>query len=362
MTPIQPKLDAVRALMDENGLDGMLLEKVSSFAWATNGGASYINTASSYGTSQLLITRDSHHLITNNIEAPRLLAEEGLAHQGWQVHAPHWYERPTLLRELTRGLNLGADGPRPDAVDLSLAMARLRSRLSELEQERFRKLGRLCAQAMDAACRRIQPGWTEFEIAAALAEETERRGAQPIVNLIAVDDRIRRYRHPLPTDRVLERYAMLVLCGRRWGLVVSLTRLVHFGPLPDDLRHRMEACARVDATFIHATRPGSSLDQIFRTAVDAYAAVGFSGEWQLHHQGGPAGFEPREWIATLETEDRVLLGQAYAWNPSITGVKSEDTILVGEQGNEILTAIEGWPSIPVEMGGHVLHRPAILER
>ncbi len=362
MTPIQPKLDALRELMDQNGLDAMLLEKVSSFAWATNGGASYINTASSYGTSQLLITQDSHHLITNNIEVVRLLTEEGLAGQGWQVHAPHWYERQDLVRELTKGKTLGADGPHPRAVDLSQAMARLRSRLTELEQDRFRKLGRICAQAMGAACRRIEPGWTEHQIAAVLAEETQRRGAQAIVNLIATDENIRRYRHPLPTDKTLERYAMLVLCGRKWGLVASITRLVHFGPLPDDLRHRMEACARVDATFIHTTRPGVALGQIFRKAVDAYAAVGFGGEWQLHHQGGPAGFEPREWIVTPDTTDKVSLGQAYAWNPSITGVKSEDTILVGENGNEVITAIEDWPTIPVNVDGHIIHRPAVLER
>ena len=58
----------------------------------------------------------------------------------------------------------------------------------------------------------------------------------------------------------------------------------------------------------------------------------------------------------------VAAGQAYAWNPSITGMKSEDTILVGEQGNEVLTAIEGWPMLTVELaGGEKWLRPAVLE-
>ena len=65
--------------------------------------------------------------------------------------------------------------------------------------------------------------------------------AAVVVNLIATDERIFNFRHPLPTHKRLERYAMLVLCGRQRGLVCSITRLVHFGRLPDDLRRKAEA-------------------------------------------------------------------------------------------------------------------------
>jgi antitoxin VapB len=60
-------------------------------------------------------------------------------------------------------------------------------------------------------------------------------------------------------------------------------------------------------------------------------------------------------------KDRVEIGQVYAWNPSITGTKSEDTILVGENENEILTEIDGWPTYSVEVNSRIYHRPAILE-
>jgi antitoxin VapB len=93
----------------------------------------------------------------------------------------------------------------------------------------------------------------------------------------------------------------------------------------------------------------------------AYAETGFPDEWHLHHQGGPAGYEAREYIATPDSADVVSVGQAYAWNPSITGTKSEDTILVGEAGNEVLTAIENWPTLPVTVDGQEIARPAILE-
>ena len=214
---------------------------------------------------------------------------------------------------------------------------------------------------MDAAARAVRPGQTEHQIGGLLAGEAECRGVQAIVNLVATDGRVSAFRHPLPTEKVLDRYAMLVLCGRRWGLVRSLTRFVHFGRLPGDLRGRAEAVAEVDATFIAATRPGETLGGIFQRGRAAYAAAGFPDEWRLHHQGGLAGYEPREVVATPGSTDPVVAGQVYAWNPSITGTKSEDTILVGEAENEVLTHIEGWPTLSTAVGDRTIARPAILE-
>jgi antitoxin VapB len=361
MSDFESKQERIRAFMAERQLDALILQRVSSFAWATCGAASYVNTATTTGEATLFITPSGRHLVANNIEATRLEQEEGLVQQGWQFHVGPWYEAPALDDQLADGPRLGADGPVPGALDLSNDLARLRANLTPVEGQRFRTLGRLCAEAIDSAARAVRPGQTEYEIAARLAYEADRRGAQAIVNLIATDERIYDFRHPLPTGKEMERYAMLVLCGRRWGLVCSVTRLVHFGPLPDDLRRKAEAVAQIDATFLDATRPGQTLGQIFERAADAYAETGFPDEWQLHHQGGPAGFEPREYVATPGSQDLVREGQVYAWNPSITGCKSEDTILVTDSGVEVLTAIDGWPTVPVSVGGMVCERPAILE-
>lgn len=153
---------------------------------------------------------------------------------------------------------------------------------------------------------------------------------------------------------------MLVLCGRRQGLVCSITRLVHFGPPSAEICKKAKAVAEIDAGMIAATRPGCRLGEIFQTAVELYAGAGYLDEWQLHHQGGPAGYEPREYTARPGATEKVSVGQVYAWNPSITGTKSEDTIMVGKDGNEVLTAIPGWPTTRIDRDGLVLERPAIL--
>ena len=361
MDEFNQKQQSIRALLERTHLDALILQNVSSFAWATGGAAAYVNSATTPGVATLLITPTSRHLITNNIEATRLKHEEKLLEQGWEFHVSPWYTTQETLEKLARGLKLGADGAFPGALGLSAEVARLRTQLTPQEGERYRLLCSLCAEAMNSAVQSLQPGQSEYEIAARLGYEAQRRGALPIVNLIATDERIFSFRHPLPTTKTLEHYAMLVLCGRRWGLVASVTRLVHFGPLPDEVRRKSEAVARIDATMIAATRPGKTLGEIFKQIRAAYAEAGFADEWQLHHQGGSAGYEPREFIAVPDSAEVVSQGQAYAWNPSITGAKSEDTILVGESDNEVMTTIKDWPSIPVIIDGREILRPAILE-
>ena len=350
----------INVLLDKYNLDALLIQQISNFAWATDGAASYVNTAAAVGVGSLLITRDARHLFTNNIEAPRFEQEEQLAKAGWQFHVDPWYEPAKSLPALAAGLKLGSDNNFPGAIDLSSELAFERSILDTGEQAKFRALSALCGQAMDETARSIQPGLTEFEVAAQLSAATFKRGVLPIVVLIATDERIFKFRHPLPTAKSLGKYAMMVLCGRKDGLVCSVTRLVHFGKLSDELVEKEAATAYIDAAMIAATRPGVTVAEVFQITKEAYADAGFANEWQLHHQGGPAGFEAREFLATDAAKFPVVVGQTYAWNPSITGVKSEDTILVGAQKNEVISEIPGWPTISVKLDRQTIQRPSIL--
>jgi antitoxin VapB len=98
-------------------------------------------------------------------------------------------------------------------------------------------------------------------------------------------------------------------------------------------------------------------------AIEQYGAEGFAEEWRLHHQGGLTGYGGREVFATRGEGHRLEPGQALAWNPSITRVKSEDTVVVGEQGvPEILTSTRAWPQVEVELPGGRVSRPALLRR
>ena len=355
------KLERIRGLLEKFNLDALLLQKTGNFSWATCGADSHINTADSMGIASLLITRTEHFLLTNNIEAVRLLQEQGLSRQNWEPLISPWFENNEQIADVTRGMEAGADSGIPWAVDLSSEIASIRSQLTPEEGNRFRTLGTKCASGMYQAVDHVNPGMTEYEIAGLLARYVESQGVQVIVNLVATDERIFSYRHPLPTAKQLQNYAMLVLCGRQGGLICSLTRFVYFGQLPEELRRKSEAVARIDGEMIMATRPGTTLGAVFSRAQKAYASAGFPDEWKLHHQGGSVGYAPREVTATPSSTEPILAGQAFAWNPSITGIKSEDTIVVDEGSADIITEMTGWPVIDIKIGQQIIKRPAILE-
>jgi Xaa-Pro aminopeptidase len=349
-----------RTFMAEHSLDALWLRRVSSFAWITGGASSYVTINAEFGAASAILTPGGKYIVTNTIEAPRLEREERLGDLGFEFRVAGWHEANEALTELVGAGRLGVDGPWPGASDISADLARLRARLTPAEDERFRELGRLCGEAIQAAARQVRPGMTEYQVAALVAGETLARGVTPVLHLVGADERVAAYRHPLPTDKKIDRYVMLVLCGLKWGLIASVTRLVHFGSLSGELRRRHNAVTQVDATLIAATRPGARLGDVFRQGMAAYAEAGFPDEWKLHHQGGPAGYEGREYKGTPDATEVVETGQVFAWNPSITGTKSEDTILIGAERNQVLTAVGDWPAIQVEVDEQVWSRPDIL--
>jgi len=361
MSELETKLAKLHEVLEAGGLEAVVLRRVTNFAWATCGVASYVNVADAFGVASLLITRTGKCVITDNMEARRLQQEQHLVEQGWDFEVAPWYEQGGAIQELTRGMPIGADYPLPGAADLEPELARLRRTLLPEEVERFRQVGRASAEAIDAAIMSIQPGWREQQIAGLLAREALSRGLEPIVNLVGTDERLTQYRHPVPTDQRLRRQAMVVLSGRKWGLVASVTRMVYFGRMPDDLRQKESALAHIHAHFITATRPGRTLDQVLQEGIEAYQYYGYPAEWRQQEQGGMAGYQPRELQANLGEREPVMVGQVYVWCPSVSGMRSEDTILVGEYDNEILTAIPRWPFTKVSLRGRTIDRPRILE-
>jgi Xaa-Pro aminopeptidase len=351
----------VRDLMDREKLDAVAISSIGNFAWLTCGGNNYVGIATEVGIATAVVTRDAKYVVCDNIEARRI-EEEELAGQGFEIRSCYWFDgrKDDLIREVAGGGELGSDTAMAGARNIAAALDPYRYSLTPQEVERYKHLGKDVGECLSLVAREIRPGMTEHGIASVMNRHIIERGATPVVTLVAVDDRISKYRHPIPTDQKLERYAMLVTGTRRWGLVVSATRIVHFGPRSPELRCKHEAVARVDATLIAGTVPGANVGEVFRRAVDTYRLTGFAEEWKLHHQGGPTGYKGREFRATPDTDALVAENQAFAWNPSITGAKTEDTIIATSDGPIILSETEDWPKIEVEMDGNLIRRPEML--
>jgi antitoxin VapB len=205
----------------------------------------------------------------------------------------------------------------------------------------------------------MKKGMSEEQLAGEMSKSLWSRGVLPAVLLVGGDERQIAYRHAIPTALPVHRHAMLVACGNYKGLILSLTRMIAFSEPPESLLKKQQACIRVEAAMWAASRPGARSGEVFNAAKAAYAAEGFPAEELKHHQGGAAGYEPREWLGGVHDE-LIVENTPLAWNPSISGGKSEDTILCGSAAHEILTAPALWPSIKTEFQGKPFERPGFL--
>jgi Xaa-Pro aminopeptidase len=353
------KRERLQRLLMQHNADAVWLTQTANVAWLTGGNRSYIDAASDYGVASLLVTPEQRYVLTNTIEGERLRSEEGFA--DWEIVAEPWFESPARFAELAQGLRVLADRPQPDTIDISQELIELRAPLTPPEIDRYRSLGRDAGAALARVAKAVERGMTEHQIAGLIAREAFAIGAFPTVVLVAADERTHTTRHPLPTGKAVDRVVMMVLCARRQGLIANLTRLIHFGPISQELRQRIAAVGQIDATAIAATRPGAQVSEIFRQIQAAYAATGFGDEWRNHHQGGACSYGGRDYVATPDSQELVNAPQAFAWNPSIPGAKSEDTVLISDAGAEILTASPDWPLQRFEIGGHTIERPDVLE-
>ncbi len=263
---IKEKERRVREFLKSKGLKGLILKRQANFSWMTCGGLNLVGITTEVGATTLLITENSKFVISNNIEAPRMVHEEGLEKQGFIVKTFPWYEdqEVSIVKELIGEGPLGSDVPFPNAQMLTEDVARLRYSLTPEEIERYRWLGEKVSFALEKTVMKTKKGEKESEVVARLCKEIWKDRIDPITLMAAADDRVFKFRHPIPTERKIEKYLMVSVNARKWGLIVSLTRFVHFGRLPRELKKKYEANVFIDCTMMAHTRPGVPAKEVLQ--------------------------------------------------------------------------------------------------
>lgn len=331
---VAERLNLVRELLERRGAHGFLLDSRRDFAWLTLGGLNHVVLASERGAAPVIVTRDAAVVLAPVNEAARI-AEEELHGLPIAVESLPWWEGAAADEATTRL----AGGRRVlRAGDVARDLEELRTALTPVEHERMEWL----AGAISAAVAGVPAAGhftTEDEVVAEVTADLTGQGVRLPVVLAAADERIERYRHPLPTGTPIKRRLMLVLVVERWGLHVAHTQFFERDEPSDDTLRRRAALEEVLAAMRDATAPGRTLGDVLAAARAAYARVGMDDEWTLHHQGGTIGYAGRERIATPGDTTPIRPGMAFAWNPSVRGHKLEETLYLDDGGGRhVLTA------------------------
>jgi len=364
---VAEKLERVRALLADQDRDGVLLTRQFLVSWITAGMEDVILRGQDGGFVWALVTKDGAYLLTSNIEAKRLAAEEGVDDLGFTVIDVPWYEGhfESAIAPICDADGVVNDGAGP-GEDRSGELQALRLRLTAGERDRVRTLGADACEALEGAMRELSAGISGVELAAEISHRLEREGIHPFAILLGGDERRASFRHPTVSKHPLQKDALAVIVGVRGGLNVAATRTASVGEPDPVLAERHAIAAEAEARAIEATRPGSTYGEALQAQIDCYEAHGYKDEWRNHTQGGPIGYGAREFgVAPLAAPDRytgqvVEVGHAVAWNPTVQGAKSEDTFLVGDERNEMITNSDTWPTITVPVAEGSFERPGIL--
>ncbi len=355
------KLARIREYLQREKLDGVFLKRQDDFAWLSCGGRNYVG-AGDMGNCGLLVTMDGHYAITNNIEAPRMLAEEHLETLGFTVYRGVWHDgsfESKTLSQLVPSQNIGYDfGVMRNIAE---AIKLLRLDLTQQEIDRYAAVGEDASLAMETAALSIRPGDTEYTVAGAIMKQMEDQGLELVSCMVAADERISCYRHPLPTDKRINGRVQIGGNFRRHGLVVCMTRYCNFEPISETLRNQYRANQIIDCTYIVNSIPGKSYQVPLLAGKKAYETLGYGDEFDKHHQGGPIGYAGRDYRVDFSTPGIIADHQGFCWNPSITGTKSEDTVITTKDGVIMISKPIKFPTVEIEVNGHVFVRPDILQ-
>ena len=357
------KQSRLHALMDAHGLDGILLKKQANFSWLTAGGYNRVGLATEAGVTALLITRTGRYIIASRIEMRRMLIEEGLAELGFEPLEHEWFEdrEAELVRNIVPDLNkAGSDSELSGIQNMDAAIKSLRYSLTPPEIDRFRFLGEKASVAVEKVMLGVRRGDSELEIAGRVFPELWKHGIDLPGILVAADERIYAFRHPIPTSKLLRRHLMLAVNARYKGLVLSLTRMLHLGRPSPALIKQFENNLTIECRMIAATKPGDALSVPFAAAREGYREFGAAEEWQLHHQGGGIGYTARDFKVTPDFSGTAQNNQGFCWNPSITGTKTEDSFIATADGPIMLTTPVAFPQKTIAVGETTFIRADML--
>ena len=360
------KRDRLKEYLESRDLKGVLLTRRSNYSWLTCGGRNKILDCTEEGAATLLFYEGKLYLFTTNIEMQRMKDEETGGLDIMEFIEYKWFQPEDLKKKIERIADLdktAQDSPVIDNVKmLDSGFNKIKMSLTDGDKERYIELGRISSKCVTNTCRDIEKGMSEFRVQAILSDYLISEGVFPGIILVASDRRLFEYRHPVPTGKEIEKYAMVVCGGVKWGLFVSITRLVYFGNPPDEVIKARDIITKIDAEMILSSRPGTKYSEILENEIENFKSYGLPDEWHNHHQGGPGGYEGRFFLTNRENEEIIEADHSIAWNPSMRGFKSEDTFIVEKDKNIIISRDDRWPAINVHTEyGDILRSDILLK-
>ncbi len=365
--PSPARLDALRAVLDERGLDAVFLSRNANTRYYSGFRLGDAEGPTSGYAGSLLVTRDATLILAD----PRYTEQAELEAPGWEVvrtTGPLHEELPRLLlRHSVAALGMEA-AVVPHADWSALAAAAPGTELHALDEElvplRIHKAPDEVA-AIERACRLadaclehvvglIHPGMSERQVAWQIESFFRSHGAEGLAfDTIVLAGARAAMPHGRPSEAPVERGNVLLI---DFGCIVDgyrsdMTRTLFIDEVPDEIRAYHDAVREAQALAIAGLRHGVNGQEVDAVARERIAREGV--EPYGHGLGHGIGLETHEPPRLRRSEPFTLeAGMVFSvepgiYLPGVTGIRIEDIVHLEATGPRLLTKS---PREPITVG------------
>jgi len=356
------KRDKLLKLINTKNISGVVLSKKWNFRWFTGGHDNNVVRTEDSSSVYLYISKSGNYLVATKSDAERVFREE-LSGLGFQLIVYNWYDEniEDVIKNISGDDLAGCDYENNSFVNLEYDLTKLRVDLTDCEVKKIKEFSEDYSEILTDFCLKLKPGVTEKEIADNLEYLFKDHNVNFPVLMVGSDDRIYKFRHPIATDKKVEKYLLIATVAEKFGLHVSVSRSIHFGSISGELQKKQEIVNLLEAKLCSDSLPGIMLKDLFKISKNLYKELNYPDEWQNHTLGGIMGYRPREFLIDALNTIKINKNNIISWNPTIYGAKSEDTILVEENKISQLTIDKRWPFSEYHVDNMIFFKPKILE-
>ncbi len=210
---------------------------------------------------------------------------------------------------------------------------------------KMKKAAQITTESLKDLFKTIEPGIRELDIASELAYTMRKKGAQKeSFDIIVVSGERSSLVHGKPSEKKIDQGELIIIdVGANYQNYNSdITRTIIMGKEKKKQKDMYSIVLEAQEKALEFLKPGVKCKEVESIARDIIVKKGY-GKYFSHGLGHGVGLDIHEFPWVSFRDDTVLLPgmvvtiEPGIYLPEVGGVRIEDSVLITEEGNEVLT-------------------------